>query len=93
MEKIGLKEGRNEMETAREQKLQNGVGGILATTDRRDTAFNAHLSHYAVGLSASDSSSGHCAAAGQRIQIVAKKEQEDRTERDDLNLARLLTQI
>ena len=30
---------------------------------------------------------------GQRIQIVAKKEQEDRTGRDDLNLARLLTQI
>ena len=30
---------------------------------------------------------------GQRIQIVAKKEQEERTGQDDLNLARLLTQI
>ena len=50
------------------------AGEILA-----ETAFNSsHLSHYAVGLSASDSSSGH-RRAGQRIPIVAKKEQEDRT--------------
>ena len=82
------------METAREQKLQNGVGGILATTDatppltlifpitRSDCQLQ--IRHLATALLPDN---------GQRIQIVAKKEQEERRGQDDLNLARLFTQI
>ena len=72
------------METAKER---NGVGGILSA------AFNAHLSHYAVGLSASDSSSGHCRLHCRTDNGLLPRKNEQEDDGDDLNLARQLTQI
>ena len=72
------------METAKER---NGVGGILSA------AFNAHLSHYAVGLSASDSSSGHCRLHCRTTDCCQERMNRKTEAGDDLNLARQLTQI